>query len=271
MNYKTFSPSAGVNAFVKCYWVLETDRDTKPEKQSIIPDGCIEMVFHYGALHKQYRPGRNSLLQPRCFVFGQIVSPLEIESTGVTGIFAVRFHPDGFAPFATIPLGMMVDRAVPLDELFGTDGIELGQHVLQATTTDERIKICEAFLLNRLASSESVDRMVKSSVALLLSLKGQVKISELSEELQISRRQLERRFSTVVGLSPKQLSKIVRLQTTLKMLINNQAASLTALAYDGEYYDQAHFIKDFRQFTGVSPKEFFKDNLKLSALIHGTE
>ena len=67
----------------------------------------------------------------------------------------------------------------------------------------------------------------------------------------------------------KQLTKIIRLQAALKMMQQKQFATLTALAYESGYYDQAHFIKDFKEFAGTSPKEFYKDNLKLSALFIG--
>ena len=80
---------------------------------------------------------------------------------------------------------------------------------------------------------------------------------------------MERKFSLAVGLSPKQLSKTVRLQAMLKMLLNKEPTSLTALAYEGEYYDQAHFIKDFKEFTGLTPKEFYGDRLEMSALFYG--
>ncbi len=86
---------------------------------------------------------------------------------------------------------------------------------------------------------------------------GQLQVYELSKQININRRQLERKFSSTIGLSPKQLSKTIRLQATLKMLLNKQFTSLTALAYEGDYYDQAHFIKDFKEFTGLTPKEFY--------------
>jgi transcriptional regulator GlxA family with amidase domain len=105
----------------------------------------------------------------------------------------------------------------------------------------------------------------------MLTANGQLSVTELSKQININHRQLERKFSSAIGLSPKQLSKTIRLQSTLKMLINKKFTSLTALAYEGEYYDQAHFIKDFREFTGLTPKEFYGNNLKMSSLFYGTE
>jgi AraC-like DNA-binding protein len=77
---------------------------------------------------------------------------------------------------------------------------------------------------------------------------------------------LARKFSSAIGLSPKQLAKTIRIQTTLKKLLNEEITSLTDLAYENEYFDQAHFIKDFKEFTGLTPKEFFGDDLKMSLI-----
>jgi AraC-like DNA-binding protein len=266
MNYTTFNPSEELSAFVKCYWTLDAPENNKPVKQRILPDGCMEMIFHYGDLYRQYTENGEFIIQPKCFVFGQITVPLEIEPTGRTGMFAIRFYPGTFTPFAKIPVSSMNNRAVPLEELFGIDGPDLEKEILHATGTGERIIIIEIFLQQILAGRQFLNRIVQSSVALILDLDGQLPIDGLSKKLQISRRQLERKFSAVIGLSPKQLSKIVRLQSTLKMLSGGQFTSLTAVAYDNDYYDQAHFINDFKEFTGLTPKEFYADNLQMAML-----
>ncbi|MEL7195718.1 MAG: helix-turn-helix domain-containing protein, partial [Bacteroidota bacterium] len=111
-----------------------------------------------------------------------------------------------------------------------------------------------------------IDEIVQSTVDTILSANGQISVNELSEKNQVNRRQLVRKFSTTIGLSPKQLSKTMRLQAALKALLTQEKAKLTELAYDNEYYDQSHFIKDFKEFTGLSPKEFYGDDLKMSLI-----
>ena len=250
---------------------MEAPATNVPETQRIVPDGCMEMIFNDGDLYCQILKDGTPLQQPRSFVFGQISLPLDIEPTGATGIFAVRFHPDGFAPFTSHSLGSLDNRAVPLSELYGDAGVELEKNVLAVSGTTERIAIVESFLLNRLNSPEATDALSKSSVEILLRTKGQVTIDELAGQLNTNRRQLERRFSSAIGLSPKQLSKIIRLQATLRLMEQKQFPSLTSLAHESGYFDQAHFIKDFREFTGMTPRQFYCDNLKLSALFIGTE
>lgn len=271
MNYQTFEPNQELIAFIKCYWTLESPKEETPEKQTIVPDGCMEMIFHYGDLYKQYLDNGNSIIQPKCFVIGQLTRPLEIEPTGETGIFSIRFHPDGFMPFTTNPLKEMENTAVSLEKLFGTDGQEIEQQIINANSTSERIKLIEIFLLNRLTDTETIDRIVKSTVETIITANGQLSVDELSQLTQVNRRQLLRKFSSAIGLSPKQLSRTIRLQAALKMLLNDQFSNLANLAYENEYYDQAHFIKEFKEFTGSTPKEFYGTHLKMSSLFYRTD
>jgi AraC-like DNA-binding protein len=271
MDYQTYTPGSLLQPFVKCYWTLEAPAETAPERQRIVPDGCMEMIFHYGDLYRQYTSPTDSLIQPRCFVFGQITQTLEIAPTGRTGLFSVRFHPDGFTPFASLPVKEMENRAVALETLFGDEGTTLETAMLQATGTEGRMAIIDHFLQQKLSTPQVIDRIAQASVEAILQLKGQVSVDELSEQLNINRRQLERRFASAIGLSPKQLAKIVRLQAALKMLEQGHFTSLTALAYENGYFDQAHFIKDFKEFTGLSPKQFFAGNLTMTALFVGSD
>ncbi|MBL7728766.1 MAG: helix-turn-helix transcriptional regulator [Dinghuibacter sp.] len=271
MNYQTFEPGHELSAFVKCYWTLESPPEEHPEKQTIVPDGCMEMIFHYGQLYRQFTENGNSFIQPRCFVIGQLTRPLEIAPTGETGIFSVRFHPNGFFPFATLSIKEMENTAVPLEQLFGPAGTELENEILTAGTVAERITRVEIFLLNRLNNQETIQRVVRETVEAIITGNGQLSVHELSEQTRVNRRQLERKCASVTGLSPKQLSKMIRLQVALKLLLNRQYTSLTALAYEGEYYDQAHFIKDFKELTGCTPKEFYGNNRKMTSLFINTD
>lgn len=266
MNYTQYEVCEELQPFVKCYWSLEAPAEAVPERQRIVPDGCMEMIFHYGDLYKQYTSTGETMLQPRCFVFGQITAPLEIEPTGISGIIAARFQPEGFFPFASLPLSEMNDRAIPLTELFESNCTTFEEKVLHATHNIDRVRLIEIFLLEKLQTAEVITRIASSAVQVLLESKGQYTMNEISDRLQVNRRQLERKFSEATGMSPKQFSKISRLQAALKLIGQGAFNNLTDLALETGYYDQAHFIKDFREFTGVSPKQFYADSLKLSAL-----
>lgn len=195
-----------------------------------------------------------------------MTQPYVIEPVGVTGSFVVQFKPNGFLPFTTIPIKGMENTAIPMEKLFGKKGKVVGEQILNANSTSDRIQIIETFLIGELANKKNIDSIVKATVETILNTNGQFSVNEFSKNNNIHRRQLARKFHDSIGLSPKQLAKTIRIQTTLKALLNEEYKSLTDLAYENEYFDQAHFIKDFKEFTGLTPKEFYGDDLKMSLI-----
>ncbi|MFY7665154.1 DUF6597 domain-containing transcriptional factor [Flavobacterium sp.] len=266
LNPKTYEPNNQLIEFVKRYWTLEGGKENIPLKNTIVPDGTMKLIFHYGDTYKHHAQNGEITLLPKCFLIGQLTKPYVIEPVGVTGSFVVQFKPNGFLPFTSIPIKEMENRAIPLDILFGQEGIKLSNQILNANSTSERIQIIEAFLFKQLADRQCIDHIVKSTVETILNTNGQFSVNEFSKNNSINRRQLARKFSSTIGLSPKQLAKTIRIQTILKVLLNEEVTSLTDLAYESEYFDQAHFIKEFKEFTGLTPKEFFGDDLKMSLI-----
>ncbi len=266
MNPQIFAASGELAAFVKCYWNLESAKENTPLKNTIVPDGTMKLIFHYGDTYRHHPAEGASIILPKCFLIGQLTQPYVVEPLGVTGSFVVRFHPNGFLPFTTIPIKEMENTAVPLDRLFGKEGEAIGEKILNANHTDERIRLIVAFLLQRLTNKQAIDLVVKSTIETIIDTDGQFSVNEFSQQHKINRRHLTRKFSSTIGLSPKQLSKIIRIQATLKKLLTQDVSKLTDLAYENEYFDQSHFIKDFKEFTGLTPKEFYGDDLKMSLI-----
>lgn len=266
MNHKEFEPAKDLADFVMCYWTLESAKENTPQKNTIIPDGTMKMIFHYGDPYRHYEEDGNNILLPRCFVIGQLTRPYIVEPTGRTGTFFVRFQPTGFLPFTSMPIKEMENTAVPLEKLFGEEGIEIQDNILHAHDNLKRIKLIESFLLGQLSNVDRIDNIVRSTIETISTANGQLSINELSTQMNLNRRLLLRKFSSKVGLSPKQLSKIIRLQVSLKSLLSKKVNKLSDLAYENEFFDQAHFIKDFKQFTGLTPKEFYGDDLKMSLI-----
>lgn len=270
MNYQTFQPHPDLQSLVSCYWTLEVPAENDSERQRIIPDGCIEMAFILGDDIKRYTSQDEFILQPRAMVLGQTIEPFFIEPTGYVNTFAVRFYPYGFANFVTTPIKNLANKETPIDLLFGENTAkELEQKIIHATDSKQRIEIIENFLLEKLNDKTTIDNIVKQTVDALLSSNGTESITTILKENLSKRRQLERNFKKQIGISPKQLGKVIRLQTALKMLLNKKTDNLTNIAYESEYFDQAHFVKDFKEFTGINPKKFLGNkNMALSTLFY---
>ncbi len=269
MNYQTFQPHPDLSALVKFYWTLEVPFDPKNQKQKIIPDGCIEMTFNLKDKIKRYVSENDFIVHPNAMVMGQRTKSYFIEPLGDVDSFAICFYPYGFASFVATPLEDLVDIEVTLGSLFGENPAKtLEQDILEATTTQKRIEIIETFLLERLNQNASIENLVKTTVDSLLATNGSNSINQILKDDLSKRRQLERNFKKQIGISPKQLGKVLRLQAALKMLLNDKE-SLTNIAYESEYFDQAHFIKDFKEFIGTTPKEFLgNENMALSTLFY---
>ncbi|HOX81839.1 MAG TPA: helix-turn-helix domain-containing protein [Chryseolinea sp.] len=270
MNYQTFQPHSDLASLVKCFWTLEVPAEEGSQRQRIVPDGCLEMIFILGDNIKRIVSEDEFIIQERAMVVGQITEPFLIEPTGYVNVFATRFYPYGFAYFIAEPIKNLTNKETSIELLFGEEiAKELQQKIVHASSTEERIEIMETFLLSNLRNEATIDNIVKTTIDALLSSKGNAPIGTISENDLAKRRQLERRFLKQIGLSPKQLGKVIRMQTALKLLLNQKTESLTEIAYESEYYDQAHFIKDFKEFTGTNPGEFIDNkNMVLSSLFY---
>lgn len=268
MNYQTFPPHTDIAFLVKCYWSLEVPAEVPPQKQRIVPDGCMEMIFILGDDIRRYTSEHELIVQPRAIVVGQITEPFIIEPTGYVHCFAARFYPYGFANLVDMPVKDLANKETPIAGLFGeAPATVLEQQIIAATDNEERIKILEAFFLERFQHKSMIDSIVTNTIDALLAAKGSTPINTLLKNDPARRRQLERKFHKQVGLSPKQLGKIIRIQAALKLLLSRQNESLTHIAYESEYFDQAHFIRDFKDFTGINPKDFLdNNNLALTSL-----
>ena len=270
MDYQIYNPHRDLKTVVKCYWTLEIPKQKDTQRQLILPDGCVDMCFILGDDIKRYTSDREFLIQPRQMLLGQITEPFYIEPTGYVNTFAVRFYPYGFTNFIDLPLSELGNRETPLNQLFGKEKAkQLSQEIIHAKTIDERIDIIERFLLSRLNNKATIDNIVKSTLDAMFSSNGTKPLNVILKDDLQKRRQLERKFKKQIGISPKQLSKAIRLQATLKLLLSQTKETLTNIAYENEYYDQPHFIKDFKEFTGITPKEFLTDDkMALSSLLY---
>lgn len=273
MNYQTFAPHKDLSDFIKCYWTLEVPAEPNPEKQRAIADGYIEMIFHLAEDVKSYTDEQGYALQPRAMILGHTIKPFFFEPTGNVDTFAVKFFPYGLANIIQCPLKDLTDKVLPLHQIFDKNFSQKATlQINQVTNTQQRISVIESLLFEMLSQKKISDCIVKNTIDMLFATKGNSSVSSLLKETPNYQRQLQRKFSQKIGLTPKQLGKIIRLQTALRMLLNNPTDKLYHIAYDADYYDQAHFIRDFKEFTGICPKTFWKDtSMEVASLMYAKE
>lgn len=257
MLYREFTPIPALSKFIKCIWTLEGRSHDLTSREKVLPDGCMELMFHYGDAFKCYREEGKPGTQPHSFVFGQITRSIELAPPGNIGIIAVRFYPQGLQPFMRFSLKELTDQWISSEDVFGKAWKEVEDKLFEAATVEMKAELLQAFLLQQLLKNNNYDHLAAEWVSRILASKGMASVDDLIKGQRISYRQMERRFTSAVGINPKMLSRITRLQQFLKVVQHGQVNSLTALAYDMGYYDQSHFVKDFKSFTGLTPRQYF--------------
>jgi AraC-like DNA-binding protein len=257
MQYFEVKPHPALQDLVKCYWFLEKSyAGEHSPTETILPDGCIDWVFHFGnGLHT--RAGDQLKRQPTSFLIGQQKRPLEFISTGVTSSLGVRFYAYGAYPFVRTSLKDLADKTTDGESIFGQAANELAEKAAELPPLIVFHEL-EQFLLHRLAYANSDWALIRTATQLLYQRSGKFEVGELAAHVNLAERSLERKFESAVGYSPMTLARVVRFNHIRTTLTLNPQSSLTRLAHQHEYFDQAHFIHDFKQFAGQTPSAFVK-------------
>ncbi len=226
-----------------------------PVPEKIMPDGCIEIIFNYGRPMHHYDAKGLVHTQHMHFMHGQMTSFIELRPSGPIGFVAVRFMPAGAARFLRLPIRELNDREVQVDELFGLEGVELGERFANEPDNESRVRLLSDFFLNLLKTGHP-DYLIEEYVRRVLATDGRLTVDQMTRGTRISARHLDRKFYQSVGMNPKAFIRIVRFQHALRQLTEGQYSTLTALSEHSGYYDLPHMAKDFRAFAGNSPGAF---------------
>lgn len=267
MFYKEIVPSPQLRPFVKCFWVLE-DKDSGEgrELQKVLPDACPELIIHYGDRFRIRIDGRIRQ-QPYAFLFGPITRPIEIGPSGTTGMIAARFYPGALPAFLSFPVKQMTDRYVALHQALGPEARTLEKSIrMHISYREQMMDMLEAFLLAKLSLHTFKPILKPATLRQITDQKQTIKIEALSTQLNIGRRQLERKFNEQVGMTPRLFLRIARFQNIFRIIRNKTIRNLTDLTYRAGYFDQSHFNRDFKTFAGKSPKDYFKEDAALTNL-----
>lgn len=258
VRFRDYPVHPALAPFVKCVWSLESDHPVHDApRERILPDGCVELVFHFHDPFRTCFAGRDGALQPRSFVVGQMKRFVEIQPAGRIGIFAVRFHVRGAYRFFHRPLSDATDRDVELEAVWGKGARELTERIALARGMAARVRLVESALLALWREGDRHDCTIDRCLQRIETTDGQVNIAQLAPEMGVSRRQLTRRFHDLVGMSPKEFARVRRFLHAVRSLSARRYRTLTDAAHACGYFDQAHFNHDFREFAGMTPREFF--------------
>lgn len=267
VKYQEFEPSAYLSKHVECYWELDVVPDELDSKFEVLsPDCTFEIIFSAFPICLRQINGDKLLKVPSGAAFvGQKTTSVKLVANQPVKIFGVRFKPFAFANLIDIPLYKMNDKVCPLQEVFSMskwDSIQV-QEILLKESGAEQVAAVEVFLSKLLKESFDVDQQLRAQMNYILDRKGIVKIMDMFSSFGVSKATLRNHFVQKMGLTPKKVSRIWRINYFLHLQKSMPDRNLTELGLTAGYYDQAHFIKEFRYFFGDCHRQFFKNNSQL--------
>lgn len=245
MSYITIAPCKELRDFVQHFWVAKWDEQSLATTSTyyMTASSLTEMAFGFNGSDLAF-----SSIQ------GQTANNSQFIASGFYELFGVSLYAEAVPVLFHTPACELNDHFISPDTLLGQDGQTLTEKIALARTTQERISIISDYFVLQLSRQWIGDPAITSAVQLIRQQRGNVNIAKLSDDFCLSKKQFERRFRAASGFNPKLFSRIVRFEAALSNYSNFE--NLTGAAYANGYYDQAHFIHDFKAFSGYSPTKF---------------
>ena len=259
MSFYSAYPSEKLKPFIKQYWAIECALGHgDPYTYRIVPTGLPELI-----LYIDYKPlSQNRTLEENFLLNGQHNNYYDLLISGNLSVFSILFQPQGLSQFFKLPLYELTNLSVPLKYINKKISYELQCKLSETISFQNRIDIAEKHFYHLIADNNNSFEFqrINQTIELIRKNKGNIDIDTLSQYVCLSRKQFERKFLEFIGISPKQYLKTIRFQAAIYFKSRNAQLSMTELAYESGYYDQSHFINDFKKLSGLTPKLYFEEN-----------
>lgn len=258
LGFQRYQPCALLQPYVSCYWQIFRPAGAESQSTEFMhPEGGTGIVFNFGA--PMHLDGWQHRAQ--CLITGPTKQSTKLELSGRVDALGIRFWPGAGRAFLKSPLSELLGQHLtPGDLSLALLSDELAERLALLPTAPERIALLETRLLQYLAANESqvqaAEPRMQYALRWIAAQKGQGEIRNLLTEMDISQRQLERLFQQNVGMSPKNYSILQRTGFARELLKHDTAAPLTDIGYQAGFYDQAHFIREFKHVIGITPGQF---------------
>lgn len=260
MNFHTYPPSKKLKGLIRFFWVFEGEPFDKAYIYRSMGDPCCELIFHYkGRFDELSKCGKRS----RSFSSGihaQTHRYRRFITEETFGIFGVYLYP--FAALRLLGLSPtdLTNRMPDLPTVLGNTGKELEERIFLATDTIHRIQILTSFLEQQFHTYEKDNHPAMAAVRHVIQTGPNHTVRELADHFNLSERQFERKFKEYSGFTPKKYLRLVRFGEACNRYKEAEYKTLSKIALSCGYYDQSHFIKDFKAFSGYLPSDFFSGN-----------
>jgi AraC-like DNA-binding protein len=258
MQYYYLYPSPSLSGYVDYYLTIESNGSSDRNAVTVYPAPQAEMVFNYGdSSYEQVGLG-NKTRSNDLAVSGFFTQTATYTNERNLGVIMVGFKPWGIQPFISFNAGEITNINLSMENLYPGKMSEVEDKLKGADSMLKRIGVIENFLLSIIRPFRPDDLIIES-VKEMNRQNGQISVKQLARNFFLSEKQFKRRFNSAVGINPKLFSRLVRFQYILQCVDNNKVGLLDKAVQTG-FYDEAHFIKEFREFTGQTPSAYIHGN-----------
>lgn len=234
-------PSDQLRDVIKHFWIIRWDlTDQPPYEQGIVPNPCVNMVIEHG--------------QTAIYGVEQYRYSHRLEGKGK--VLGIKFRPGGFYPFAGLPISQITGRSMRLEDVFQADPRLIEQAVLSEDEDEDMVAAAEAFFLAHLPARDNNVAYLNRIIDRIQGDRHITKVDHVCEQFEVNKRKLQRLFQQYVGVTPKWVIRLYRLHDAAETIDYGSYQDLTRLSIDLGYYDQSHFIKDFKAIIGATPEEY---------------
>lgn len=254
MIYKQVFSKSELSHTIKSFWLIDSKGDKSIQQEKIIPDGYPELIMHYGDPYK-ININDSWELQESTILAGQIRNYFFLENTGESKMFAIKFQPWALKELFGIEMSSITDTVIEMPLQIQKT---LQKVIAIATGTvsfEEKVVHIEDWFKSYLSNGKFNFSAKYKAVVSLIHKKGSIPLKELQEDYQISERGLERYFRSYIGLSPKFYARVIRFSYIFQ-LVQEEEIDWADIVFRAGYYDQSHFIKNFKEFTGEDPSKY---------------
>lgn len=264
MEYREFKPSAALSPYIDCFWIHQ---GVLPENQTYrcVPSGNTDLIVGATDGEECLQQGEYWERIPRVFFTGMWTAPAVVKSSRRIEWFGIRFKPEIFVQIFRQPLREMENVTIDARAILGKRVEALSSQIAEKQDIQSRIAVAETFLGGELSRRLPEDTYFTRAIRLIRAHGGQVSTEALSKEVFVSERQLQRVFREYFGVTPKTYGRLMRFNRAASLLSNKDAINWSDISYTCGYADQAHFIRDFREFSGARPSALAADSAALIA------
>jgi len=228
---------------------MEDDDDTDTSCIRVLPDACVELFINYTSTPVAIISDE---LHKRSIVTFRMSRAKDVQMRKGTGVIAICFYPGMAYKFIQVPMYTLSDTTISLADIWGCVAAEIEDTVAGSSNNEFRVSLLQKYLLKELVNGKD-DLLITHCLKQARSSGGLIPVGRLIADIGLSQRHLSRKFQEYVGLSPKEYLRVSRFILSLGHLKRYPEFSLTEVACKSGYYDQAHFIRDYKEYTGYTP------------------